>query len=126
MEEQKVLVKKIDDKLYVEIPPIFKKPWWSDFYYRERYKEQEDGSIIFPCRDCNVTITKPILQKTSMGMVQTQQSYIEQWHYFDVPQLSALVNEGCNLLETWTLESLGLVLKEEITNETKEGEENAN
>ena len=130
--DNKVLVKNIDGKLYVEIPSEYKKPYWADFFYKEKYKEQEDGSLIFPCRNCNVTITKPILQQTSMGMIQTSQTFVENWVYFDVPQISALVSEGNNLLDTWTEEQLGLELKEkieEIKDETKEteiksGEEN--
>lgn len=124
-----VIVEKIDEKLFVKISPEYKKPYWADTYYKEKYKELEDGSLLFPCRDCKVTITKPIMQQTSMGMMQTSQSYIENWVYFDVPQISALVSEGNNLLDTWTEEQLGLELKEEITDETKEteiksGEEN--
>lgn len=117
-----VTVEKIDEKLFVKISPEYKKPYWADFYYKEKYQELEDGSMLFPCRECNVTITKPIMQRTSMGMMQTSQSYVEKWMYFDVPQLSALVSEGNNLLDTWTEEQLGLELKPEIE-ETKETEE---
>ena len=112
--DNKVLVKNIDGRLYVEIPPEYKKPYGADFVYKEKYKEQEDGSLIFPCRYCNVTITKPVAIQTPMGMAQSQQSYVENWVYFDVPQISALVSDGNNLLDTWTAEQLGLELKEQI------------
>ena len=72
MSEIKVINK--DNKLYVCIPPEYKKPWWADNMYREKYIEQDDGSILFPCRNCNVTITKPIIQQTSMGLMQTSQT----------------------------------------------------
>ena len=124
-----IKVEKVNEILSVKIPSEFIKPYWLDSMYHGKYTEQEDGTIIIPCRPCNVTITKPILQKTSMGIMQTSQSYVENWVYFDVPQLSLLVEEGCNLLDTWSITDLHLEMKTEITDETKEteiksGEEN--
>ena len=120
---QEIKVKKINDKLCVVLPPEYKEPYWLDFMYKEKYTKMDDGSIIIPCRECNVTITKPILQRTNIGMVQTNQSYVEKWNYFDVPEVSALVQDGDNLLDSWTLEKLKLELKEEITDETKKESE---
>lgn len=123
---QEIKVKKINDKLCVVLPPEYKEPYWLDFMYKDKYTKMDDGSIIIPCRDCNVTITKPVLTQTSMGMMQTQQSYVENWTYFDVPEVSALVKDGENLLDLWSLDKLKLELKEVITDETKEGEKNEN
>jgi len=123
---QEIKVKKINDKLCVVLTPEYKEPYWLDFMYKEKYTKMDDGSIIIPCRECNVTITKPIVQQSPMGMIQTHQSYVEIWNYFDVPEVSALVKDGDNLLDSWTLEKLKIELKEVITNETKEGEKNEN
>ena len=98
--------------LSVVIPPEYKEPYWLNFMYKGKYTKKEDGSIIIPCRLCNVTITKPVVQQSPMGMIQTQQSFVEQWYYFDVPQVSALVKEGEDLLESWAVEKLQLELKE--------------
>lgn len=107
-----IKVENYNGVLSVVIPPEYKEPYWLDFMYKGKYTKKEDGSIIIPCRLCNVTITKPIMQKSPMGMIQTQQSFIEQWYYFDVPQVSALVKEGEDLLESWTVDKLHLELKE--------------
>jgi len=107
-----ISVKKINDRLCVVIPPEYKEPYWLDSMYYNRYTKLDDGSIIIPCRDCNVKITKPTWIQSPMGMVQQQQVTTELWRYFDVPQVSALVEEGVDLLNTWTAEKLGLELKE--------------
>ena len=121
----KVSVISEDNKLFVQLSPEFKKPYWADTMYYGKYQELEDGSIKFPCRDCNVTITKPTVIQTPMGLAQSQQSYVEKWVYFDVPELSLLVKEGEDILETWTMENLKLELKEEIPSiEEKKEEEN--
>ena len=117
-----IKVKKINDTLCVVIPPEYKEPYWLDSMYRDRYTKMDDGSIIIPCRDCNVTITKPVLQRTNMGMIQTNQTYVENWKYFDVPEVSALVNEGDDLLDSWSVEKLKLELKE--TQQITEGDKN--
>ena len=111
--------------LSVILPPEYKEPYWLDFMYKNKYTKKEDGSIIIPCRMCNVTITKPVVQQSPMGMIQTQQSFIEQWYYFDVPQVSALVKEGEDLLESWSVDKLQLELKEtqQIPAEEKHNEE---
>lgn len=123
-----VKVENINGVLYVKISPEYKKPWWSDFMYDGKYKELEDGSILFPCRNTNVTITKPVMQQTHMGVIQTNQTYIEKWVYFDVPQLSILVTEGTDLLKHWSLDLLGLELKETqaLSTEEKHNEETLN
>ena len=100
--------------LSVVIPSEYKEPSWLGYMYMNRYTTREDGSIVIPCRECNVTITKPIIQQTSMGMMQTTQTIVERWMYFDVPQLSILVTEGDDLLTNWSLEKLGIELKEEL------------
>lgn len=111
--------------LSVVIPSEYKEPYWLDFMYKNKYIKKEDGSIIIPCRLCNVTITKPVVQQSPMGMIQTQQSFVEQWYYFDVPQVSALVKEGEDLLESWSVDKLQLELKEtqQISAEEKHNEE---
>ena len=111
--------------LSVVIPPEYKEPYWLDFMYKHKYTKKEDGSIIIPCRLCNVTITKPVVQQSPMGMIQTQQSFVEQWYYFDVPQVSVLVKEGEDLLESWSVDKLQLELKEtqQIPTEEKHNEE---
>lgn len=105
-------VKKINDRLCVVLPPEYKEPYWLETMYRDRYTKMDDGSIIIPCRDCNVKITKPVTVQTPMGYVQQNQVINELWRYFDVPQVSALVEEGVDLLDTWTAEKLSLELKE--------------
>ncbi len=107
-----IKVEKINDKLCVVIPPEYKEPYWLDTMYRDKYTKMEDGSIVIPCRDCNVKITKPMMVQTPMGMMQQQQVFNELWRYFDVPGVSALVDEGADLLDSWTVEKLGLELKE--------------
>lgn len=117
-----ITVEKVNDVMSVKITSEYKKPWWLDTMYYGRYTEQEDGTLVIPCRTCNVTITKPIVMKTPMGMAQSSKTYVENWTYFDVPQLSLLVDEGCNLLDTWSITDLHLEMKTEITDETKENE----
>ena len=107
-----IKVENYNGVLSVILPPEYKEPYWLDFMYKDKYTKKEDGTIIIPCRLCNVTITKPIIQQSQMGMIQTQQSFVEQWYYFDVPQVSALVKEGEDLLESWTVDKLQLELKE--------------
>lgn len=107
-----IKVQKINDTLCVVIPLEYKEPYWLESMYYNRYTKMDDGSIIIPCRDCNVTITKPILQRTNMGMIQQNQVTTELWKYFDVPELSLLVNDGEDLLETWSINDLKLELKE--------------
>lgn len=120
-----IKVENYNGVLSVILPPEYKEPYWLDFMYKNKYTKNSDGSIIIPCRLCNVTITKPIVQQSSMGMIQTQQSFVEQWYYFDVPQVSALVKEGEDLLESWTVDKLQLELKEtqQIPTEEKHNEE---
>ena len=118
-----IKVEKINEALVVKIPPEYKKPWWVENMYYGRYTELDDGTIIIPCRPCNVTITKPVYQQTPMGMMQTKQSYIENWIYFDVPELSLIVKEGEDLLDTWKIEDLKLELKE---TQALEGEKDEN
>lgn len=111
--------------LSVVIPSEYKEPYWLDFMYKGKYMKKEDGSIVIPSRMCNVTITKPVIQQSPMGMIQTQQTYVEQWYYFDVPQLSALIKEGDDLLESWSIDKLHLELKEtqQIPTEENHNEE---
>lgn len=110
------IVKRLNNKIYVEISPDIKEPWWLDVIHPGKYIKNKDGSILIECRDCNVTISKPIIQQTRMGAVQTTQNITERWVYFDVPQLSFLVTEGVDLLNTHSLSDLQLELKEELTN----------
>lgn len=107
-----IKVKTINGKLCVVIPPEYKEPYWLETMYRDRYTKMDDGSIIVPCRNCNVTITKPVVVQTPMGMLQQHQVINELWVYFDVPEVSALVKDGDDLLESWSAEKLKLELKE--------------
>ena len=113
------IVKKVNGKLYVELSPEYKEPYWLDRYYKD-YTKNEDGSITIPCRLCNVDITKPIQQQTPMGIVRTMQTFKEEWYYFDAPEVSALAIEGEDLLNSWSEEDLKLERKEEITQNKEE------
>ena len=107
-----IKVEKINDKLFVIIPPEYKEPWWIDTMYKDTIVRDNEKRLIVPTRPCTVQITKPIYQQSPMGMIQTKQSYVENWIYFDVPQLSLLVKEGEDLLDTWSIEDLKIELKE--------------
>lgn len=107
-----IKVEKINDKLFVIIPPEYKEPWWIDTMYKDTIVRDNEKGLIVPTRPCTVQITKPIYQQSPMGMIQTKQSYVENWIYFDVPQLSLLVKEGEDLLDTWSIEDLKIELKE--------------
>ena len=80
--------------------------------YKDTIVRDNEKGLIVPTRPCTVQITKPIYQQSPMGMIQTKQSYVENWIYFDVPQLSLLVKEGEDLLDTWSIEDLKIELKE--------------
>lgn len=111
----KVRVEKRDNKLVVVIPNIYKEPYWLDNMYKYGHKEQkyikeEDGTIIIECRNSVVTISKPIIQQTPMGTIQTTQTIRENWVYFDIPYKSLLVEDGDDITDELELE-----LKEEPT-----------
>lgn len=118
MEEIKVVNK--DGKLFVHLSNMYKEPYWLNYMYGDKCIKNEDGSILIPCRNCSVSIVKPVIKQTHMGMIQTAEKYIENWVYFDVPEVSALVQEGDNLLDSWTLDKLKIELKEEIEQEPDE------
>lgn len=110
-----IKVENINGVLSVVIPPEYKEPSWLSYMYNNRYTIRIDGSIVIPCRNCNVTITKPVIQQTPMGVMQSTQTTVENWVYFDVPHLSILVEDGVDLLEHWSLDELKLELKETQT-----------
>ena len=112
MEEIKVESK--DGKLFVRLPNTYKEPYWLEYMYGNKCIKNDDGTILIPCRNCNVTISRPIIKNTPMGRIQTLENYSELWVYFDVPQLSALVKEGENLLDNWSLEELKIEIKEKV------------
>lgn len=107
-----VKVEKRNNKLVVVIPNTYKEPYWLDSMYKYGHKEpkyikEEDGTIIVECRNIVVTITKPIIQQTPMGSIQTTQTIRENWTYFDIPYKSILVDDGDDITS-----ELGLELKE--------------
>ena len=116
MEEIKVENK--DGKLFVRLPNTYKEPYWLDYMYGNKCIVNDDGSTLIPCRDCAVSIVRPVIKQTPMGMIQTAEKYVENWVYFDVPQLSALVKEGENLLDSWSLEQLKIEIKEKEPDES--------
>ena len=108
-----IKVEKRNNKLVVVIPTTYKEPYWLDNMYKYGHKEpkyikEEDGTIIVECRDTDVTITKPVIQQTPMGTIQTMQTIKEKWVYFDIPYKSILVEEGDDITDELELE-----LKEE-------------
>lgn len=108
-----IKVEKRNDKLVVVIPNTYKEPYWLDNMYKYGYKEpryikEEDGTIIVECRDTDVTITRPIIQQTPVGTIQTMQAIKEKWVYFDIPYKSILVEDGDDITDELELE-----LKEE-------------
>lgn len=107
-----VRVEKRNNKLVVIIPNTYEQPLWLDNMYKYGHKEpkyivEEDGTIIVECRDSVVSITKPIIQQTPMGTIQTTQTIRENWVYFDIPYKSILVEEGDDITN-----ELDLTIKE--------------
>jgi len=126
-----IKVEKRNNKLVVVIPNTYKEPYWLDNIYKYGHKEpkyviEEDGTIVIECRDAPVTITKPIVQQTPVGVVQTIQTINENWVYFDVPELSILVNENDILTDEWTLDELKIQEKEKILLENEKSIDNTN
>ena len=121
-----IKVEKINDKLFVIIPPEYKEPWWIDTMYKDTVVRDNEKGLIVPTRPCTVQITKPIAVQTPMGYVQQNQVLTELWIYFDVPQLSIIVKDGEDLLETWSLNDLKLELKETQQLEGAKKDENTN
>ena len=107
-----IKVETINGKLCVVIPPEYKEPQWVDSMYKNTVVRDDTKGMIIPTRPCNVQITKPTMVQTPMGYVQQNQVTTELWEYFDVPQLSIIVKDGEDLLETWSLNDLKLELKE--------------
>jgi hypothetical protein len=119
-----IKVEKRNNNLVVIIPSNYKEPYWLDNMYKygydkPKYIKEEDGTIVIECRHTNVVITKPIIQQTPMGVIQSVQTLTEEWVYFDVPELSILVNENDVLTDTYTLDDLKLKLNEEVLLEDK-------
>lgn len=108
-----IKVEKRNNKLVVIIPNTYKEPYWLDNMYKYGHKEpkyirEEDGTLVIECRDTPVVITRPIIQQTPVGVIQTKQSITENWVYFDIPYKSILVEDGDDITDELELE-----LKEE-------------
>ena len=102
----------------VVIPKEYELPWYLEKPTLYKVTIDEQGNYIVPCRPCTVTIIKPVVQRSPMGMIQTQQTIYDNVTYFDIPEKSLLVEVGDDLTE-----ELQLKLKEQPK---LEGEVNEN
>lgn len=107
-----------DNKPVVVIPKEYKEPFWLGYMYINNWSKDDDGNIIFPCRNTRVTIIKPVMQQTPMGVMQSQQTYYEDWLMVDIPQKSFIVNVGDDITDELGLELVENV--EQITDKEKE------
>jgi hypothetical protein len=83
-----------DGKLYASVPlDKYKKPHWISYMHIGEVIEKEN-LLLIPCRKTRVIISKPVVQRTPMGMVQSVQNIEEYWTYLDMPMKSILVQVG--------------------------------